>query len=355
MEKPGKLDDWAVANRLSYFLWNSAPDDALNEIAVRGELKRGGDTMRNQARRLLADPRSDRFVNDFLAQWLALKDIAATTPDKHLYPDFIPYMQNCMVGETRAFFRKLVDANLGVRHLVNSEFAMLNAKLCELYGVELGLAGHEFQMVALPAGSHRGGLLTQASILKITANGTTTSPVKRGAWIIDRLLGRPPEPPPPSVSAIEPDLRGTTTIRQQLDAHRNHAVYVIGRWRERYRSKELGDAVDAKVGAGYYPVKYKLGLPVDTAGQTADGEPFKNIEEFKALLLKDERQLARNLVRRLAIYATGRDITFADRPAIEAILDKCVAKDASEESNFGHFRVRKLIEELVASDLFLTK
>jgi hypothetical protein len=282
-------------------------------------------------------------------------------------------MQHCMVGETRAFFRKMLDANLGVRNFVNSDFAMLNAKLCELYGIDAGLVGHDFQFVALPPGSHRGGLLTQAAILKITANGTTTSPVKRGAWIMDRLLGKPPDPPPPNVTVIEPDLRGTTTIRQQLDAHRNNATCagchkridppgfalesydVIGRWRERYRSKELGDPVDAKVGEGHTPVSYRLGLPVECTGQTAEGVPFKDIEEFKALLLKDERQLARNFVRRLAVYATGRETGFADRPAIEAILDQCVVKDANDLSAYGNYRVAKLIEELAGSELFLTK
>lgn len=373
LEKPGKLDDYAVANRLSYFLTCSAPDQELLDAAARGELKRGGDSVRHHVRRLLNDPRSERFVNDFLNQWLALKEINATTPDKHLYPDYIPYMQNCMVGETRAYFRKMLDANLGVRNFVNSDFAMLNAKLCELYNLDLGLTGHDFQMVSLPKDSHRGGLLTQAAILKITANGTNTSPVKRGAWVIDRLQGRPPDPPPASVTAVEPDLRGAQTIRQQLDAHRNNvscaachkridppgfaleSYDVIGRFRERYRTKELGDKVSAKVGEGHHPVNYRLGPPVDCTGQTLDGEAFKDIEEFKTLLLKDERQIARNFLRRLATYATGREITFADRPAIEAILDACLAKDPNETAAFGNYRLRKLFDELCASELFLTK
>lgn len=372
LEPPGKLDQWSVANRLSYFLTNSPPDDPLREQAAAGALK-GDGALKQQVKRLLNDPRSNRFLNDFLDQWLALKEIAATTPDKQLYPEFIPYMQDCMVGETRAFVRKLIDANLGVRHLVQSDFAMLNAELAELYGVERAPSGHELQLTALPEGSHRGGLLTQGAILKITANGTNTSPVKRGAWIMDRLLGRPLDPPPANIAGVEPDLRGTTTIRQQLDAHRNNALCaschrrmdppgfamesydVIGRWRHRYRSKEQGDRVDAKVGEGNYNVNYRLALPVDCTGQTADGEPFVDIEEFKTLLLKDERQLARNFVRRLATYATGREITFADRSAIEAILDKCEVTDARQEANFGSYRLRSLIEELVVSDLFLQK
>jgi hypothetical protein len=372
-ETPGKLDDWAVANRLSYLLWDSAPDDALNELAAQGKLHAGGEVVRAQVRRMLADPKSQRFIKDFLGQWLALKEIAATTPDKMLYPEFVPYMQQCMVNETRAYFRVMIDENLGVRNFVTSDFAMLNGELCKIYALDLGLQGSELKKVTLPPNSHRGGILTQGAILKITANGTTTSPVKRGAWIMDRLLGKPPEPPPPTVTAIEPDLRGTTTIRQQLDAHRHEAVCagchrhidppgfalesydVIGGWRERYRSKEEGDIVNAKVAEGHREVKYRLALPVDCTGQSAAGEPFKNVDEFRVLLLKDQRQLARNFLRRMAIYATGRDITFADRPAIEAILDKCEVKDANDLAKFGNYRLKTMIEELAVSDLFLSK
>jgi hypothetical protein len=282
-------------------------------------------------------------------------------------------MQQSMVNETRAFFRTMIDENLGVRNFVASDFAMLNAELCKVYGLDLGLQGDELKKVSLPPGSHRGGIITQGAILKITANGTTTSPVKRGAWILDRMLGQRPDPPPPSVVAIEPDLRGTTTIRQQLDAHRHEALCatchrridppgfalenydVIGEWRERYRSKEQGDKVGVKVGEGHRAVRYLLGLPVDSAGQSANGEPFKNIDDFRLLLLKDQRQLARNFARRLAIYATGRDITFADRPAIGAILDKCEVRDPNDLSKYGNYRIESIIEELAVSDLFLSK
>jgi hypothetical protein len=373
VEKPGKLDDWAIASRLSFTLWNSIPDEELNDLANRGELKRGGDTLRRQVQRMLKDPKSDRFVEDFLGQWLALHEIAATTPDKQLYPEFKPYMQDCFVGETHAYFRQLVDHNLGVTFMVDSDFAMLNAELGQLYGIAEAPAGHELCRVALPSGSHRGGILTQASILKVTANGTLTSPVKRGAWVQDRLLGKPPEPPPPNVGEVDPDLRGATTIRQQLDLHRNNATCaachrkidppgfalesydVIGRYRDRYRSKEKGDPVKARVGEGHYGVSYRLGLPVDSTGETADGVAFKDIDEFKKLLLKDERQLARNYLRRLAVYSTGREVRFADRKAVEAVLDKCGNVSKLEQTNFGTYRMRSLLEELVASELFLTK
>jgi len=243
----------------------------------------------------------------------------------------------------------------------------------KLYGIAEAPGGHECCNVLLPPDSHRGGLLTQASILKITANGTTTSPVKRGAWILDRLLGKPPEPPPPSVAGLEPDVRGATTIREQLALHRNSSTCaschrnidppgfalenfdVIGRWRDRYRSKEKGDPSTAKIGEGHYPVSYKLGLPVDSSGKLADGAVFKDIDELKKLLLKDERQLARNYLCRLISYATGKEPGFADRQAVETILDKCANVDSNTLAGYGAYRMRSLIEELVVSDLFLTK
>jgi Protein of unknown function (DUF1592)/Protein of unknown function (DUF1588)/Protein of unknown function (DUF1587)/Protein of unknown function (DUF1585)/Protein of unknown function (DUF1595)/Planctomycete cytochrome C len=373
IEPSGRLDDWSVASRLSYFLWNSPPDEILLDLAARGELKKGGDELKKQVRRMLADPRADRFIEDFLGQWLSLNEIAATSPDKGLYPEFYPYMQDCMVGETQAFFKRLISYNLGIKFLVDSDFAMLNGQLGKLYGIADAPDGHQHCNVQLPPDSHRGGLLTQASILKITANGTTTSPVKRGVWVMDRLLGKRPDPPPPSVTGLEPDVRGSTTIREQLALHRNNATCatchrfidppgfalesydVIGQWRDRYRAKDKGEQTKTKHGEGHYPDGYKLGLPVDCSGEMADGTAFKNVDDMKQLLLKDERQLARNYLQRLIIYATGKEAGFSDRQAVEKILDKCGNVNKSELTNFGAYRMRSLIEELVLSDLFLSK
>ena len=374
LEAPGKLDDWAVAARLSYFLWDSIGDDDLYFAASRGELKDGGEALRQQVRRMLKDPRSDRFVHDFLGQWLGLTEIAATSPDAILYPEFRPYIQDCMIAESRAFFRRMLDEDLGVRCLVASDFAMLNAQLAQLYGIPGVPEGHALAPVKLPPGSHRGGVITQASVLKITANGTTTSPVKRGAWVLDRLLGTPPEPPPPTISAIDPDVRGATTIRKQLDLHRDQASCaschraidppgfapenfdVIGRWRDRYRSRQVGDPAPDRLGAGHYPVRYRLALPVDGSGVAADGSKFAGIDDFRAVLLKEERQLARNYLRRLLTFATGRDAGFSDREALEAILDRCQTPNLpGRPPSAGAYPARALIEELVVSDLFLRR
>jgi len=362
VEPAGKLDDHALACRLSYFFWNSMPDDRLSQLAADGKLSDRA-VLRAEVDRLLADARSKRFVDDFLGQWLKLRNIASTDPDRKLYPEFSAYLQDSMVAETRAYFRELIDKNLDATHLIKSDFAMLNEKLAVHYGIP-GVKGTQIRRVPLPPGSPRGGFLTQASILKITANGTTTSPVPRGAFVMDRLLGHPPEPPPPNIPAVEPDVRGAKTIREQLDKHRSDATCaschakmdppgfalesfdVIGGWRTRYRSIGMGDpaprgSIDPFIGIGF-----KLGPAVDPSGELVDKRAFKNIVEFQNLICADPAPLLTNLARQFAIYSTGRDVSFSDRAAIAAIV-------AGTQKNGGG--IRTLIHELVASRLFATR
>jgi hypothetical protein len=267
-----------------------------------------------------------------------------------------------MVDETQAYFTKMLQDDLGASHLADSDFAMLNARLAELYEIP-NVEGVDIRAVDLPDDSVRGGLLTQAAILKVTANGTSTSPVTRGAWVIDRLLGQPVPPPPPGIAAVEPDLRGTVTIREQLAKHRDNAACaschrkmdppgfalesfdVIGGYRDRYRSLGEGDTVD-KTFKGNRPVKYKLGLPVDSSGVAPSGEPFSDVEEFRTILLGQEEQLARSLAVKLLVYATGAGVEFADREPFEAILAE------TKESEYG---LRSLIHAIVQSETFQKK
>ena len=354
-----KADDHTLAARLSYFLWNSMPDDTLLALAAKGTLHEPK-ILREQVERLLKDKKSDRFVEDFLGQWLKLRAIAANDPDKKLYPEFNPYLQDSMVAETRAYFRELLEKNLSAKHLVKSDFAMLNEKLATHYGIK-GVSGPEIRRVKLSPGSPRGGFLTQAAILKITANGTTTSPVPRGAFVMARLLGQEPEPPPPNVAAVEPDVRGTTTIRDQLAKHRDNASCaschakidppgfalesfdVIGGAREHYRSIGDGDpaprgSIDPRIG-----ISFKLGPKVDASGELADGRKFADIAEFQTLLASSPRPLLMNLAQQLTIYSTGRPLAFSDRAA----LNELVAR--TEKQGGG---IRTLLHELVQSELF---
>ncbi len=362
-ENPGRLDDPALAVRLAFFLWNAPPDAELRAVARRGELHRP-DVLRAQTDRLLKDPRSRQFVDAFLDYWIDLRKIEGTAPDATLYPDY--YLDDLLTEsaqeETQLFFAELLRADLPARNLVASDFAMLNERLARHYGLP-PFEGAALRRVALPGGSPRGGLMTQASVLKVTANGTTTSPVLRGAWIMERLLGRPPPPPPASVPAVEPDIRGAVTLRQQLEKHRTqescnacHAKMdpagfalenfdVMGGWRERYRAE--GDGVpDPGIGKGGQKFTFHSALPVDATGELADGRKFKDIRDFKRLLLDDEKQIARNLARQLAVYGTGAPIRFSDRVDIERVLERAAA------SGYG---VASLVRELVQSELFREK
>lgn len=358
----GALDGYALANRLSYFFWNSLPDEQLTKLAEQGGLSKP-EVLRGEVERLLKDPKSQRFVDDFLGQWLKLRQIAATDPDRKLYPEFSAYLQDSMVGETRAYFRELVEKNLPASHLIKSDFAMLNEKLAKHYGID-GVSGPEIRRVQLPAGSPRGGFLTQAAILKITANGTTTSPVPRGAFVMERLLGIPPEPPPPNVPAIEPDVRGASTIREQLAKHRAdtacaschakmdppgfalEAFDVIGGFRTRYRS--IGDGDPAPRGGidPFIGISFKLGPPVDASGILPDERHFQDVLEYQQLVAGDSFLLLKNLAQQLTIYSTGRDVAFGDREPIAAIVDRTLKNGGG---------VRSLIHEVVQSELFKTK
>ncbi|HVE39732.1 MAG TPA: DUF1592 domain-containing protein [Planctomycetota bacterium] len=361
VEPSGKLDDPALACRLSYFLWNSMPDDALMTQATSGKL-RNPNVLRAEIERMLKDPKSDRFQEDFLGQWLRLRSIAANDPDNKLYPEFSPYLQDSMIGETRAYFRELLEKNLPARYLVKSDFAMLNEKLAVHYGIP-GVTGSSIRRVALPPDCPRGSFLTQAAILKITANGTTTSPVPRGAFVMARLLGQPPEPPPSNVPAVEPDVRGAITIREQLQKHRENAACaschakidppgfaleafdVIGGQRARYRSIGTGDkaprgSIDPFIGIGF-----KLGPAVDASGATADGRAFKDILQFQALLAADNAKLLRNMAEQFARYAIGREIEFSDRDDIAGLVER------TQKQGGG---LRTLIQELVTSSFFQT-
>lgn len=359
IEPAGSLDDFALANRLSYFLWNSMPDEQLTRRAADGALRKP-ETLRAETERLLRDGRSSRFMEDFPGQWLKLRSIAANDPDKKLYPEHSPYLQESMLAETRAYFREMLNGDLDATRIVRSDFAMINEKLAVHYGVD-GVSGPGIRRVPLPADSPRGGFLTQASILKITANGTTTSPVPRGAFVMDRLLGRPPEPPPSNVPAVEPDVRGAATIRELLDRHRSDASCagchakidppgfalesfdVIGGFRTRYRSLEKGDAaprgrIDPFIGIGF-----KLGPRVDPTGRMPDGRPFAEVRQLQSLLAADKRQLLSNLARQWLVYATGRETSFCDRDGIDAMADAAARRGGG---------VRTLLHEVVQSREF---
>lgn len=363
-EKPGRLDDYALASRLSYFLWNSEPDDALRALAERGQLHKPK-TLREQTERLLNDPKSRRFIEAFTDYWLDLRKMDDTSPSTTLYNDYEldDSLKLAALEETRMFVAELIRADLPARNIVSSDFTFLNERLAQHYGVP-GVAGVAMRRVSLPADSVRGGLLTQASVLKVTANGTTTSPVIRGHWITERILGIDTPPPPPKIPTVEPDIRGAVTIRQQLEKHRAdptcaichtkmdppglalESFDIMGGWRDHYRAVKEGVTPAPGIGMDGQRFAFYYALPVDCTGTLPDGRNFRDIRELKRMLVADPLPIARNLVRQLAVYATGAPVRFSDRDQIERILQR------TSKSQYG---VRSIVRELVQTDLFLTK
>lgn len=347
IEKPGTLDDFALASRLSHFLWNSTPDEALLEVARKGRLD-DPKVLREQSERLLNDPKAKRFIEDFIDQWLGLRAIDDTSPDSKLYPEYGDFLKLSSVMETRAYVTRLIKEDLGVRHLVASPWALVNADLARLYGIP-GVEGTQLRQVALPESSPHGGLWTQSAVMKVTANGTATSPVKRGVWMVERLFGIPIPPPPADITPVDPDTRGATTLREQLAKHSAggsctacHAKFdpygfalesfdVTGRYRTAYRiAKDKG---------------WQDGPAVDCSGKTPDGKTFADIRELRALLVRQPEQLAQGLARHLVTYATGAPVTAIDQPEIDALV----------KSIGGDYGVRALIHAVVQSGLFRSK
>jgi len=340
-----KLGPFALAARLSFMLTNGPPDDELLKLAANGSLSRPK-ILRAQAERLLASSGSQRFVTHFLDQWLDLRKIDFTTPDKGLYPSYDTWLHDASLAESRGFFRTLLTDDLSVSNLVASSFVVIDQRLARHYGID-GVQGAALRRVPLPAGSARGGFLTQAAVLKITANGTVTSPILRGVWVSERLLGIPHRPPPPNIPAAEPDASGATTIRQIIERHRADSACAgcHAKIDPPGMALETFDAIGAQR-THYLMPDRKQGLAIDSSGKLKGGGAFSGIGELRALLVKDNLGLARSLARQFLIYGTGSNVGFLDLEALDAIVV------AAKPTTYG---VRSLLMAVVVSDLFQSK
>ena len=367
-EPKGRLDDHAIACRLSYAIWNTLPDAELRLLADRGQLRQP-EVLRAQLDRLLDDERSNRFVRTFTGQWLNLRDIDFTIPDKQLYPEYDSALRDGMLEETELFFAEILKNNLSVLDFVDSDWTMLNERLAQHYNIP-GVEGNHFRKVTLEPEHHRGGVVTQASVLKVSANGTTTSPVVRGIFVLERLLGIEPPAPPPGVPGVEPDIRGSTTLREQLEKHRElescnncHKLIdppgfalenydVMGGWRDNYRSLNTNfPAPDPKtfasiLGPRQNRVRWRIGPLVDASGSTETGQEFANWNDYKQLLIAEPHLFTKAFTQKIAAYMSGREMQFADRQEIDRIAKSIDAQG---------FGFRDLLHEVVQSKLFQQK
>ena len=349
------LNDWEIASRLSYMIWSTMPDEELFLLAKQGKLRDKAE-LAKQLKRMIADPKAERFSDSFASQWLRLRKVGMFQPDKKLYPDYDKALENSMIAETKAFFQEVLHQGLTLREFLDSNWVMINEILASHYGMEKSFQAakqsqgspNEFIRVSLSPEDHRGGLLTQASILSLTSDGVRHRPVHRGVWLSEAILGRSPPPPPANVDPIPTNPTGPkSTLRQKLEAHVHDSrcatchsridplglafenFDAIGRW----RTEEITD------GTGANP-------KVISSGMLSDGREYRDTREFKQLLLKDMDAFQMTFLEKLATFGMRRTMGFADREELKKIATASKAKD---------YRLRDLIECFVCSDLFQSR
>ena len=345
------LNAHELASRLSYFLWSSMPDDELTKLAESGELAKPA-PLAAQVKRLLADPRSEAFVRNFAGQWLGLRKVGANPPSSTLYPEYDRHLEISIVRETEGFFAEILRHDLDARNFIKSDFVTINERLARFYGIP-GVKGDAIRRVPAPPESHRGGLVTQAAIHSITSNGTRTSPVSRGVWVMKTLLGADPGLPVANVGEIQPKVPGIdkATVRQRLAIHRQEPSCA----RCHDKIDPLGLALENfnaagqwrnQEGHGYNGRIEKNDPVIDASAKMPDGAEFSGVEGLqKELLRKDDLFLAA-LAGQLTTYALGRELGFADKPMIRRFVERMKQDGGS---------LPGLITSIVTSEAFTTK
>ena len=359
--KPGKLDDWDLASRLSYFLTSGPPDDRLRALAERGELS-DESVLESEVQRLLAKPERNEFVRHFTGQWLSTRKLKDVMPDPRLLR-FLPRDRETMIEESERFFDEILIENHPLDTFIDPGFSHRNQFLNIIYETEV--SGREMRRIALPKGGKEGGLLGLASIMMATANGVDTHPVHRGVWLLENVLGLPTPPPPPEVPAVAPDTSGTTTMREQMLAHQGDPTCArchekidplgfimenfdpVGRWREYY--PVYTEEAAAPLKEEFYSNKdtaTRLGRRIDASATMPDGTVLNDVTDLKAYILDNMDLFAECLTEKLMIYATGRPLTFGD---------KRVARKLANELLDSQGGFQDLVISLVLSESFLTR
>jgi hypothetical protein len=331
------INNFALASRLSYFLWSSMPDEPLTKLAVQGTLARR-ENLRAQVQRMLCDPRARALAENFGSQWLGTRRLAALAPDPTLFPDFDESLKAAMRTETELFFDSIRIQDKSVLTFLDADYTFVNERLARHYGLA-GVVGGTFRRVSL-TDTRRGGVLTHASVLAVTSNPNRTSPVKRGKWIMENILGTPPSPPPSGVEALK--MEGSTrssTLRQRMEQHRsNPACAACHR-----RMDPLGFGLENFDALGCWRDS-EAGLPIDSSGQLPIGQTFRGASELKSALLTRRDEFALCLAEKMLIYALGRGLDRGDRRAVVQIVTRLRRKE---------YRFSALILAVVESDLFL--
>lgn len=336
-QKARNLNDWEIASRLSYFLWSSMPDDELFALAAQGKLQ-SPTVLKAQAARMLKDPKARGLGENFAGQWLQLRRLQDVNPDRSLFPRFSPQLLADMEAETRKFFDGIVAADRSVLEFIDADYTYVNRRLADHYGIG-GVTSDEFQRVPVK-GTQRGGVITQASILALTSNPTRTSPVKRGKFILEEILGDPVPPPPPGTPDLKADGQPLTgrTLRERLEQHRKDPTC----YSCHAKMDPLGFGLENFDAIGAYRA-VDGGAPVDASGTLPNGKKFSGVTELKSLLKSRSDDFVRNLTAKLMTFALGRGLTSADA---------CVLDDAVKAAKSNQYRFSSIVNSIITSDAF---
>jgi hypothetical protein len=334
------IGEFELASRLSYFLWSTMPDDELFRLAGEGKLHLP-EVLAGQVRRMLLDWKARAMVENFAGQWLQIRNLRAASPDRERFPGFDETLREAMLRETELFFEEVMRADRSILDFLEADYTYLNERLARHYGLP-GITGAEFRRVRLQGGD-RGGLLTQASVLTVTSNPNRTSPVKRGRWVLEQILGAPPPPPPPDVSPLKEEPKADTarSVRQRMEQHRTQANCAVCH----NRLDPLGFGLENYDGVGAWRDR-EGGQSIDASGTLPSGESFRGPAELKARLKARPRAFARCLAEKMLTYALGRGVEASDRCAIDRIVKELESKE---------YRFSTLVIGVVTSDPFLKR
>jgi hypothetical protein len=330
------LNEYELASRLSYFLWSSLPDDELFKLAGTGKLRA---SLTAQVQRMLKDPRSERFIENFTGQWLSLRQMQNVSPDATLYPGFDEALRNAMTQETQLFFKSIVQEDRSVLDLIDANYSFVNERLARHYGLT-GIKGDEFQRVTFSPADHRGGLLTQASFLTVTSYPARTSPVQRGKWVLENLLDDAPPPPPPNVPALAEDAKALTgTMRQRMEQHRTNPQCAACH----ARMDPIGFCLENYDATGAWRTKDATNEVIDASGKLPNGTTFDGPEQFKNVLMLQKDKFARTVTAKMLTFALGRGLEDEDN---------CVVDEMERSLQLHNYKFSTLVNEIVKSDPF---
>ncbi|MCH8293121.1 DUF1592 domain-containing protein [Candidatus Poribacteria bacterium] len=350
--EPRPIDEFHLASRLSYFLWSSMPDDELLDLAENNQLTAN---LESQVKRMLAEPKVAELVRNFGFQWLQIQRLATVAPDPKRFPTFNPKLRAAMLKETELFLESIIREDRSILDLLDANYTFLNQSLANHYGIAdtkgnwIGqpvkvpggkpIKGRAFRRVDLQ-GRSRGGILTQASVLTVTSNPTRTSPVKRGRWVLEQILGSPPPPPPPDVPELAEDKETVTgsTLRQRLEQHRQHPSCANCH----AKMDPIGFALENYNAIGAFRSKDGE-FEIDASGQFPDGTSFNGPGDLKGIIIDRKDLFVRCLTEKMLTYALGRGLAYYDRPTIEQIATNLESND---------YKFSALVTEIVKSDPF---